>query len=482
MFTRISDFKERSIKDAFRFAFFHTYPLDGFDPVDPKGKNMGRGDVTSIQKFPKYREHPATYITSFFGIPNRQIDEKQSLGNIAKNLVGWPGAKGPTWKKVLSGIFGWNIGLAWNVAMILPKTVLNIAKFFTEYLPLAGANLLASRIAKLKEEKKPIERGFAIGAYVFLRGLHFIGQAITSPVKGIRTGWAVGNMLNANIVNDGTNSNKPEYTTKGKVAGAALAITSGLISACAYTILFPLGIKLLATTVIPYLPSAVTTAAGYAVNALSPVLAPLGNVMSAIGNAFTPALHAIGLKASPIVAGMAATFAVGIAAIGPLKMLKDKFSAWKAKRDDAKKTAKELKKVDDAKKAMQEKEQLLIESQTHETRQDEHHMNETRQVKHHMNETNILKALNPSASQSKLSKENTPPPEHPSLKEYPPHEAFSKSLSGSFNSRDSFIAHIGENGAKKDVAKTSSQSEIQTSTEQKKRSPSLTHKNKEENE
>src|SRR3989338_4556891 len=76
MYTRINNFQERSTQEIFRRAFYYSYPFDGFDPVDVKGKAINRTvDPHLMSQFGEYKNHPLTFATSFLGIPNKSLSE-----------------------------------------------------------------------------------------------------------------------------------------------------------------------------------------------------------------------------------------------------------------------------------------------------------------------------------------------------------------------------------------------------------------------
>lgn len=349
--------KQMKLPGSFELAWSATYPANGYDPINETfNGQMMRGNTSreGLVEDWGFVSDPLSLATSFLGIPNSKLEEKQSLKNIGKNLIGWPKSDASMGKKIFRGILA-PVTLAWNLLMVPLKLTINTAKLVTEFLPAYGSKLALK--ASLQAERKikniinvPTKlKAKLIGARAAVyicETLLFIGRAVTSPIKGIRTGINLGNRLGSETVmeNDAESNLQIEVrknTKRGRILGVTLAITSGLITAAVYSVLFPLGIKFLAANVVPALPSAVTSIVSTAVKFAAPVLTPVGNViahaMSTVGMAIAPALKAIGIQASPVVTGVSATLASFIPAIGFAKTIKNVVSSWWHKRKEAKK-------------------------------------------------------------------------------------------------------------------------------------------------
>lgn len=314
--------------ERFRFAieqfYFNTFPPDGVDPINNTydGKPLTIGSLTEDTRRLSLARSSRLAITSFFGITNRifnafenpikpanpeqgvrsrspmsprkiesprskspyitkqavNINTKLGLQEIIKNFFGWHKESDPlvsnqekyildvpSWRKAFSYslIFPVLMGI-FNTGRIVLKTVWNIVRFFTEFLPgvLEISSLFA--FAKIKDiydstKADSLLNGgliFGLGFLLFLVGLFHLsckiwrvaGRMITSPTDSMRAGWELGQELLPG--------------TKGKVLGGVLAFLSFAGTVAIYTFVFPLGIKAIAA----HAPAAISNAYAWVTN------------------------------------------------------------------------------------------------------------------------------------------------------------------------------------------------------------------------
>lgn len=208
----------------------------------------------------RYQTYSNNYIeplSSFLGLPNSHaLGTDLTWSMIAKKFFGWEG--GPLYKS-----FFWLTTIYHLVSMLLTIPA-NILRLVTEFIP----HLMVS----LGEDLEAKNGDDIIGAYGtllrwFFIPIYFIGQAITSPAKAILTYFDVA------------------LKTKGfaSLGYIALMIASLLVTTAFYSICLPLGIKLLAATVFPALPTLLTTMMG-----------PLLPIFNAVGTGIVVALFGSG--------------------------------------------------------------------------------------------------------------------------------------------------------------------------------------------
>lgn len=137
------------------------------------------------QKFTdlNYLAQPLVMISSFLGLPNnRRLYKKLSFLDILKNMIGWSVDHERNDQHVTAGDVLKAIPFfLFFVTLSLIRIVFNIAKLVTEFLPalieencrLLGARYRDSRLDTI-----------ATAVYLFFNFLHFLGRAVTSPVKG----------------------------------------------------------------------------------------------------------------------------------------------------------------------------------------------------------------------------------------------------------------------------------------------------------
>jgi hypothetical protein len=222
-----------------------------------------------------------------------------------------------------------------NLITIPFKLALNSIRLVTEVLPSAVTGFLNTLSAELivhnffgilsiffdtektKRQKiiplikhiSALVLGLIAGvAYLISASIAEIGSHITSPVYQVRKSWSLGKKLGV---------------------GAALFYSgySILQTLCIYAILFPLAIKLLSTTVIPYiashLPALIINSMQWIAQAFSPVLTVLGNLIAILVNLVFPyVLGGLGIAAMPALIGLGGLFGATISIAGsPIQRL-----------------------------------------------------------------------------------------------------------------------------------------------------------------
>jgi hypothetical protein len=133
-----------------------------------------------------YLAQPLVMLTLFLGLPNnKRTSDKLTVHDVLKNMIDWDiedekkGKFSPLDKILAIPMFLYHL-----IRMII-KTILNIAKIFTEFLP--GLAEEFCRIAMENAEKKSLQYYAAKIGHAFFGALRFIGRAATSPVKGVFT-------------------------------------------------------------------------------------------------------------------------------------------------------------------------------------------------------------------------------------------------------------------------------------------------------
>lgn len=210
--------------------------------------------------FLSYAQKPSTRVLSFLGL-----------------AIGRPPGEHPrAWRD--------RVSMALNIVMFIPNLAKNVVKLLTEFLPLAGyvkmksMNIQYSGVGRNHSKPKAVVTQILAGiAY----GLYFIGRAVTSPSRGIRKAYKMEPSFS--VI-------EKQRTVSNRVAGVALAVFSGLITAAVYTIALPFIVGLAAPSLV---------AAGATLVAKSAIASAAVKGFALVGSYLTTALQAIGVASIP---------------------------------------------------------------------------------------------------------------------------------------------------------------------------------------
>jgi hypothetical protein len=230
-------------------------------------------------------------------------DTELNLKEIFKRLAGWPEFK-PEALSIITGII--------RVLFISFTAIRNLAKLFTELLPCLLANLFAYAAERAAFKRYYINKATSGKARFKLfghdaahalfkaiqalcEGIHFIGKAMTSPIKGVETAWHF-----AKTFHQDDDLIESEKISALRISmGILLALTSAAITIAAWSFLLPLIIMgppaLFGLNLAPLI--------GQAFANTPVMLAVIKSVFSAIFPAFTFAAQ--GLAAIGALAGSA---------------------------------------------------------------------------------------------------------------------------------------------------------------------------------
>ena len=266
--------KDKSITDVFYSVFSRVYTTDSYNPFknkfnarDEHGDIYQRHQIMNdysveerVEKrdeiIKKYSRSYITMLASFLGLPNEcSFGQEQSWYNIfVTNFLGWKEVMTEDRKK---SAIAWDVikniipmiffYLPVNTLVALIQFPRNLLKLATEFLPLFVADLAAFAGIRLKERAKdnaikngdpshPMHALFRVGyrgLQIFIMlpalALHFVGRAITSPVKGVIC-----------AMKDGLDLPGSRSRVLGVFLGIVLALLSAAITISVYAFLFPL--------------------------------------------------------------------------------------------------------------------------------------------------------------------------------------------------------------------------------------------------
>lgn len=236
-----------------RHKFFLIFPADGVDVIN--GTYYDRGPEENVDIDEKITG--ISFFKAFFSTPPYFSGEPQK-GNFSR-----------------AGIFILNSVKTSCIAISrLPKLV-------TEFLPAYLQALLWKSIDKLLTEykdvcttvtygwwgtdkidgkvKNSLQRlrcgafiGIAVALFVVAKCWNVVGTAVTSPGRGMREGWKAGSEIGAAITDDSIWQPRLSKAFGGLLAGLSLAITVTV-----YVVVFPLGIKAIATNAPAFVSAAI---------------------------------------------------------------------------------------------------------------------------------------------------------------------------------------------------------------------------------
>lgn len=317
-----------SLVNMLKVIYLATFPHDGYDPVT--NKQNGRHDTSDHYIF-----HPLTIITSLLGIPNRDLDglNEQSIGNIAKNMIGWE--DNVSLIRKLFNILKIIPTTAWHLCVSVIRFTTNLAKLVTEFFPGLVAlytKFAAYRIYEIIPEIAPqasitsygwhhVKRITLWSIYLFLESLHYaadiafiIGRAVTSPHKSVRIGWRRGlEMAGDNWL--------------GWLIGGVLATASIAITVLMYALILPIAEKYALALIVPHLPAVAMIAINHTVAFTFPLLSKIGSTI--FMPIVKPVFNALNITVSPAIVTMSAFAGVAITTVGTVtSKLIDDFKNW----------------------------------------------------------------------------------------------------------------------------------------------------------
>jgi hypothetical protein len=341
-------------KNLLKAALLKTYEFDGYD--------VTTNEFTTTKGITEhYRSHSFNrlmYVAGLLGLPNRPDDTKETSqklditgggapkldtqvnffpkltpGQFLKNFIGgWRDLADESASKKMRLLQFFVIPLKGMIFCIklltFPlKLLLNVAKFFTEFLPVliadTSAQAIGSQVRRLSEvnETKKISykglRQFARGSLIGLLGLVYystkllsvVGRAITSPEKNARIAFAYGRAFNIT-----------HWAKSSKVIGIFLGIVGGALSIAVTAAIWAITLPLLIGAVMSFVP-AITPLVTWMLQlplvgtSLGMVHGALATISSVIGAAFAPAItflasFIVGLQVPAQAIALGATLAV----------------------------------------------------------------------------------------------------------------------------------------------------------------------------
>lgn len=258
---------------AFNLAWSDSFPCDGFDPVYETTICFGDGGPFSDSDYS--RNQHKTRLFTFLGLPNR-IDHGASWASFFKQLFWLPYDRPFHWSDIFRVItFGLPRAVLTLTLFSLPTFALNLVKLCSEF-PLTFLRNYA--LFNVAHAKSSIGHYTAILFYGLFSLLLFPVRAITSPAKNARAALKFGRDLgNGGIF--------------GLILGGFFSGLSVAATVAAYTLLLPLGAKMLLTQALPYLSSVLPGALSKGIAFLLPKMISGVNTLA---NLLTPASNVIG--------------------------------------------------------------------------------------------------------------------------------------------------------------------------------------------
>lgn len=248
-----------SILTILKLSYAITYPPDGYDPIN--NKQNGKFEPSK-----EYMFHYLTIISSFLGLPNRDLKEEgqQSIGNLVKNLIGWED-HASLWRRIFN-VFKAPFFICWYLPTAMIRLATNVVKLVTEFLPMIIANSMKFAAYVVGERMNTTHNVLGRAAlgllYLPLKLTHYlfdmayiIGRIITSPHKSVRMGWRQGLEL------AGKN-------WKGWLLGGVLATISIAMTAAIYAVALPIAAKYIVACFAPHIPAVTITMVNVAVSAV----------------------------------------------------------------------------------------------------------------------------------------------------------------------------------------------------------------------
>lgn len=309
-------------------VYTRVYTPDSYNPINQKFNGESEEDILgkstdadhrrivfTLHAHSHYSRSHITMLAAFLGLPNyREFGRAQTWSNIGRNFLGWQTIdfKNKS-KKAIAFAVAKNIG---RMLLVAPVNLLvsliqiprNLIKLVTEFLPLTCAMMLGFALYHINEKIKTLPYNKRLGlniVYGFLwllkmaaLGIHFVGRALTSPVKGVLAAYQAGKDLN------GKNRG-------GRFLGVVFAASSVCISIAVYAFLFPFIFTAASTAI-----STSFTANMLAVFSNLPSLSTLGAVL--LGPGFYSAFSAMGAATAAMtaLASIGGLFAAALTILG----------------------------------------------------------------------------------------------------------------------------------------------------------------------
>lgn len=173
-------FKNKFTLESLLLIYSETFPLDS--EIGAEKISLENNSDKLSDKYP-YHSQPLVMLTSFLNLPNqKRKSDKLSILDVLKNMIDWDledekNSKFSTLDNVLAAPM-----FVYHVLRMLVKLPFSIAKIVTEFLPGIGEE--SCRIAMKKSKENSLGFHAARIGYGIFSTLHFIGRAITSPIKG----------------------------------------------------------------------------------------------------------------------------------------------------------------------------------------------------------------------------------------------------------------------------------------------------------
>jgi hypothetical protein len=311
-----------NVKEIFKKTFLDVYRPDGVDPLQR---------VEDLDE--EYTLKISTIFSFLFGLPNRNLG-LSAAKNLLYNFIGWQDDVTAA-RKIINAVL-MPVMIALNLIALPAKSLINIAKFFTEFLPAAlfeiGLQCIevfdnlksgnGDRVNKLVAGLLVVPMLALVSMMLIFLILKSISRAITSPITSVKIAW---NIHKLNKFQRGT-----------------LAALSTIITFTVYAVFFPLA-AFIAGAVIPFVASHLPVAIVNAISVISQAVAPILTVIAnaAIIPVVTVILDMLFLPASmvtsltsfistaPAVTGLGAFSAIFITTFGrSVTKLTDKFRNW----------------------------------------------------------------------------------------------------------------------------------------------------------
>lgn len=237
------DLFKRAIRHTAPGAITKVYPFAGYDPINQTVDGKLITDKKDKKAIREYYENTDVMWASIFGLPNeRAKDGKFSWSLVPNRLMGWSddNKEGKTIINNPESLFV----LGGNLLFVAYTSIVNTIKLGTELLFAIPyeffKNLTAAGYLSLRHSDEIESSGlekfgivcmmpFTFAGWVIFESLFIAGQAITSPLKGVRFCSNLGEQIAEAILGKDTIYSKE----LGSVLGGVLGFTSAAISAAA---------------------------------------------------------------------------------------------------------------------------------------------------------------------------------------------------------------------------------------------------------
>lgn len=307
-----------------KIPYVTTYPPDGYNHITQRFN--GCSFVND-----EYLFHPLTIITSFAGLPNRDLsgNGKQSILNLFKNMIGW--IDGRQWWRISLNLIKLIPLTAWNLIASLARLLTHVLKLGTEFFPLILVTLigylsgyLGVKIANCTD--KSLVSYLVLGScsglycasmlsYLIVSMIYLLGRATTSPDKSVKAAWFFGLQLGGRSL-------------IGYSMSTAFALTSILVTVLIYGVTLPIAVKYLSLVLLPHAPASVMMV----VNAVSHYVLPLFSLAgkTVLMPILKPLFSLLGVTVSPAMVTLAMAAGLYLSTVGTaIRRVIDKFKNWR---------------------------------------------------------------------------------------------------------------------------------------------------------